>query len=61
MPHGLCGWKHGGENSPVLSWRGCIGEIGYMDIMFQPGPSYIEQCIMGDGGKHCVGSGIVGM
>ena len=35
--------------------------MGYIGIMFQPGASYIEQCIIGDGGKQCIGSGIMGI
>ena len=35
--------------------------MGYIGIMPHAGPSYMGQCIIGDGGKHCMGSGIMGM
>lgn len=38
--------------------------MGYIGIMFQAGESNVVQCIIGDGGKHCIGwawgSGIMG-
>lgn len=41
-----------------------MGEMGYKGIMFQPGVSYTEQDISGDGGKQCMcwrGSGMMDM
>lgn len=64
LDQGLVGWKRG-KLSLLESGRGWMGETGYMGIMFQPGGSNMEQCIMGEGGKHCMGwdmgSGIMGM
>jgi hypothetical protein len=57
-----------GQYSPMLDsgngWIGDIGYMGYIGIMFQAGGSNVVQCIIGEGGKHCIGwawgSGMMG-